>query len=168
MRPRLELLVPLSRDRVRELLREATEAEGAVCNGLIATDEVELMGQDAHIWSPQLALRLVGVEQEQTFIKGQYGPHPHLWGLILALYAVCVFSAIGGLVMAWSQSLVEQSPTGLWALTLSGLFAAAAYGSSFVGQRLAEKEMQSLWDFLEESLDVDVVELRVPDDDRHL
>lgn len=168
MRPRLELLVPLSRDRVRQLLREATGAEGAACIGLIATDEVELMGHDANLWSPQLALRMVGVEEDQTFIKGQYGPHPHLWALILALYAVCVFSAVGGLVLAWSQSLVGQAPTGLWALTLSGVFAAGAYGSSFVGQRLAESEMQVLWDFLEESLAVHVIELRVPDDDRRL
>jgi hypothetical protein len=164
MRPRLALLVSLDMDAVREHFRSTIDS--GACEGMISRHQVELIPNDWKLWSPQLAINIRSVEPGQTLVLGRFGPHPHLWGLIVALYASCAFSALGGLMLGWSQHLVGTPPTGFWLLLLSGVFAAAAYGSSFVGQRLGGEQMHALHDLVQASFEEKFIQLHRPEQDQ--
>lgn len=137
----------------------------AQCRGAITRDQVCLTMEEQHIWSPQLAMTLREVQPGQTLIHGRFGPQPHLWTFIVALYAVCAFSGIAALMLAWSQMLVGSSPTGFAILAVAGLFALAGYLSSAVGQRLGAQQMHELHELLHRSLEGHLVELRNPEED---
>jgi len=154
-RPRFDLQFTSPAKTVLATLREALEADPEF-HGLVLDDggKIELMLSDerVHFWSPQLS-GLVSVTPTGTQIKARFGPHPHIWGLYLAGYAMGIILTFGLLILGAVQVVLDLTPWGLYATPGALLITALTYGASYVGQGLGAGQMHDLRAFLDRALE---------------
>jgi hypothetical protein len=140
---------------VLDSIRTALEADPEF-HGLVLDDggKVELMLSDerVHFWSPQLSA-LVSASPAGTLVKARFGPHPHVWGLFLAGYAMGIILTFGLLIFGIVQLVLDLTPWGLYATPAALLITALTYGAAYVGQGLGAGQMHDLRAFLDTALE---------------
>jgi len=153
-RPRFDLEVRAQPAAVLAALRAALDGHTGV-HGLVLDDDgkVELILTEDRVrfWSPQLSA-LVSASGEGTRIKARFGPHPHIWGLFLAGYAIGILLSAACLLFGLVQLFLAMTPWGLWLLPLALLITGLTYGASYVGQGLGAGQMHDLRTFLDRAL----------------
>jgi hypothetical protein len=155
MRPRVHRVVPLSRPEIVERLEAAFGSEGAACCGTTSSRhaDISICESKRHFWSPKLDLELHDVPGG-TELRGKIGPHPDVWTMFLAIYAVSSFMAIGGSMLGFSQWWIATEPWGFWLVPAGGALALCNYLAAFVGQGLGHNQMADLSRFLGTTLDL--------------
>jgi len=154
LRPRFELESPISRE---DLTREAaTRLQEPHCPfaGAVLPDHlwVSLPPAKRRVWSPVLEMRLTE-EEGRLRVRGQFGPDPGAWTFFMALYAFTLLAAGLGLLYGSSQWMLEQRPTGLWALPVAGVVLLLLHQVAQRGQRATDHQMQELCDCVGDMLD---------------
>ncbi len=121
----------------------------------LALDKIDLLPAEdqVHFWSPQLSL-VLSPQGGGSRIQGRFGPHPHIWALYLACYAISILLAIGCAMFGISQLVLGQDPWALYFTPVAILIAGLVYGASYVGQGLGSAQMCELRHFLSQALDV--------------
>lgn len=154
-RPRFDLELPAPPSEVLRAVREALEMSPEV-HGLVLDDDgkIELMLTEERVrfWSPQLSA-LVSESDRGTQLKARFGPHPHIWGLFLAGYALGMLLTCACLLFGIVQLFLDMTPWGLWATPLALMITALTYGAAYVGQGLGAGQMHDLRRFLERALE---------------
>lgn len=145
MRPRVDLYIAASPEVVLGEVRRRLSDPACPSQGTVGRRHLNLMvrEEDRHTWSPCLDLE-AREEGEGTRLRGRFGPHPWLWSLYMALYAFCAFVAVVAGCYGIAQVALAWTPTAFLGVIGAGLVALAAYGSSFVGQRLGDDQMHML------------------------
>ncbi len=141
MRPVFRLVVELSPREVVQRFEAALQREDHPFVGVTASRHVDLLVHEGErrLWSPAMNIEAVQ-ETGGTVMYCRVGPHPHLWGAYVAMYATCAFVAFASCMLAVSQWTIGQSPWAFWLTALGTGLAALVYLSGFVGQRLARAE----------------------------
>lgn len=154
VRPHLELESRLSADEALSRLKQKLGDKQGSCCGTVLAEHVEITicDRDRHFWSPQISLTAEPRESGAVF-RGRIGPQPHVWTLLVALYAVIGFSTLFAVVFAASQWMVDHTLWALWALPAGVLFTALVYLMAYVGQRLGADETHTLMQFVDEALE---------------
>ncbi len=154
VRPHLELESPLAPGEALARLRRKLAVSGSSCCGTVLAEHVEITicDRDRHFWSPQVSLT-AEPHAGGVVLRGRIGPQPHVWTLIVALYAVIAFSTLFALVFAASQWMVDRALWGLWALPAAAVVTALVYLIAYVGQRLGADETHTLLAFVDDALD---------------
>ena len=159
LRPRVALLAALTPAEAMDRMRAALDGASCPCQGAAAARHIELWICDAerHFWSPRLELS-VTEHAGGARLAGRLGPHPDVWSLFLAGYAVSVFLGIAGAVVGLSQLTLDETPTALLGLPVSAGLIALLYAGATLGQRLGAGQIGTLHRFLTEALRVDLAD----------
>jgi hypothetical protein len=155
VRPKIELVVELPPSEVLARFKACMAEHDRECKGSILGScvEVTVIAGKQHFWSPQLSLQLDEHEQG-TLIYGRVGPQPQVWTLLVALYAIVGISSGFAMFFAFSQWLLGQPLSALWALPLGIALAALVYGSAWIGQRLGAEQTHDLARVVTRALDL--------------
>lgn len=155
VRPHLELESSLAAEvALARLRRKLTDKESHCCGTVLAEHvEITICDRDRHFWSPQISLTAEPQERGVVF-RGRIGPQPHVWTMLVALYAVIGFGTLFALVFAASQYMVDRTLWALWALPAGAAFTALVYLIAGVGQRLGADETHTLMAFVDETLEL--------------
>ncbi len=147
LRPRFEVEVARAPQQVLRGLEAALADPDGPCRGRIVGRHALLHVREdlRHTWSPYLDLE-VEPWGEGALLRGRFGPHPSIWSFFAALYAICAFVALGGLVVGLSQLSLGFPAWGLWAVPGALVLAAVVYVVALTGQRLAQAQMHALRD----------------------
>lgn len=153
MRPAYEKHVPFSVEEAVKRIKLHIEESEHGCHGTVRRRHIQLMinEDDRHIWSPYLELE-VESQANGALITGRFGPHPYIWTLFLALYAIDAMAAIAAITYALVQLTLGESPTSFGFLPIILICGVAIYGASLVGQRISLRQMHLLESFLESLL----------------
>lgn len=160
-RPRFERFTGVDPDVLRQRLRDRIAGSAGTLAGEVLDNHAQLMisGARRHSWSPCLTMTFMPVDGAEDGehdsgrrlrIRGLFGPHPALWTLIATLYGLSAFLVFVGLMVAWSQYIVDHSMSGLFGVAAGILLAAIVYVVSLSGQSLAHDEMLELARVLDE------------------
>lgn len=151
LRPPFKLVLPVEAPRLMAEIRARLGAPGSRFAGTVLRRHAELTiaPQERHLWSPHLSLDVFDHEGGAR-VRGRYGPHPHLWTLLMAIYGVLGMVAIAGAVFGISQLTLGWTPWALSALPLCALCIAATWIVSAVGQRFSVEQMEQLHVLVEE------------------
>ncbi len=156
-RPRFDLTLEQPPERVLGTIRDALEQCDNV-HGLILEDggkiELTLVQERVKIWSPQLSALASANEAGGTSLKARFGPHPHVWGLFLAGYAMGIMLTCASFLFGMVQLFLDMSPWALWFTPVALLVTALTYGAAYVGQGLGAGQMHDLRAFLDGALDM--------------
>jgi len=151
-RPRFELRATGDAAAILARVKAALAASDLVGMVIPPTRiELTVSERDRHLWSPQLTVD-VEDDEDGASLKARYGPHPHVWTLYVALYAISVFVAIACAVWGFAQVLMGGTPWALYLTPIAVVLAGLVYGASFVGQGLGSDQMYALRAFLEHAI----------------
>lgn len=154
VRPRLTLVTELDTAAALQRIDGALGQPHCPIVGSVLERHVELLVRhdERHFWSPWLSAE-VRPREAGSQLSGRFGPHPSLWTLFVALYAIWSFGAIGALVYGYVQWTLGHPASALWGLALAGSSALVQYAGSIVGQRLGEQQMETIRRFVSQAID---------------
>ena len=160
MRPPLSLTVTFSRQEAIARLAAGLDALECGCVGGSSSEHVSLHVCEAErrLFSPTLDLEVRDSTAGGAELSGHFGPHPHVWTLYMALYAVLFILSVCGGVYGLSQWMLGLAPTAWLAIPLAVVLSALLYASAFVGQRMAAHQMAVLESFLQQHLELSSLE----------
>ncbi|TXB62644.1 hypothetical protein [Phaeodactylibacter luteus] len=145
IRPRFQQEVLCSAEQLIERFRTYLKSPPEGVDGVVLGDHVVLripVGEQ-HYWSPQLSLTFEQ-QEEQTLIRGLYGPRSSVWLMFVFLYstlgAISLFVSITG----FSQLSLGIAAPVLWVLPVAGVLALLLFFSAKAGERLGRAEMHRL------------------------
>lgn len=149
LRPHFDLWVALPPDEALARLGTAFNEPAVTWEGDMRGSHVQLMVPEGqrNLWSPWLTFE-VNAEDHGTLFTGRFAPHPSVWTMYMAMYAIIGFSALGLAFFGLSQWIAGQAPTALWALPVGAVLAALLYGLAFVGQGLTAQQMCGMRSFV--------------------
>jgi len=153
-RPRFKMFTHLNKkeyaDNLKKYLAEHKDEFSGNINQEIATICVE--SKDDYYWKPQLALR-VETEDEQTAIRGVFGPSSAVWTFFMFLYFLFSILWMTFFTMYYVEKQIKshEYPWALHASFLMLLFIALTYAAARFGQHKGKEEMLKLRKFAEES-----------------
>ncbi|MFT5080339.1 MAG: hypothetical protein ACJAZ8_001264 [Planctomycetota bacterium] len=155
-RPRFDLESPAPPEQLLAHFRARLQ-EAKLVSGLVveqnSTIEMTLVDDHVRVWSPQLSLLVSPSTQGGgSVIKARFGPHPHVWGMFIAGYAISGMLSCALLLFGLVQIFLDQTPWALYATPLAILGAAFVYGAAYVGQGLGHGQMHELRMFLDATL----------------
>jgi hypothetical protein len=89
MRPRFEFQLPVTRERWLDALRSLLESDAGSLRGQVFRKHavVEMRVRERTFWSPYLNLE-VEDEPDGSAIRGRFSPHPNVWTMFMAVYAL--------------------------------------------------------------------------------
>jgi len=155
MRPPFTVHVPLTASAAIDQIARGLSAPDARCAGITSRGHVLLTLRDSErrCFSPTLDLEVADTTPGSCALSGRFGPHPHMWTLYVALYAVLSFIVLGSSVFGLVQWSLGGSISVLVLTPLALLAGGGVYLSAFFGQRLAIHQMTDLEAFLHDQLD---------------
>lgn len=108
--------------------------------------------EDLHYWSPHLSLALDEMNEDETIIRGHFGPSPNIWTMFFFFYALIVFA--GGVIsiIGMANWFVGNSYQILWLVPLCILLFSTLYLLSYLGQRRGNRQMRMLKQFLKDAI----------------
>lgn len=139
----------ITKDKIRSKL----ESKGAMCTGKIVDNHVifKIPPSKQHYWSPQLTLD-IEPKSSGSLIRGLYGPKPGVWTMFVFFYSSIGFLTMMGLIFGLSQMMLKMDPYGLWAVPIGGFLLIGLFVISKAGQKMGQKQMHQLKEFLDNSL----------------
>ncbi len=153
IRPRFRATSPVDRQTIIARLQKALEEQPPKCHGIAIDGHIILrvLPEEAHYWSPQLSI-LLDQEEDETLIRGRYGPKPNVWTLFTMSYLAISILATFLSIIGFSRLSLGLSANVLWALPVLAAAAVGLYISSQLGQKLGAEQTFTLHHFFEEVL----------------
>lgn len=138
---------------VKDKIKTRLVSKDALCTGKIVDNHVifKIPVSQQHYWSPQLTLDLES-KNGGSLIRGLYGPNPAVWTMFVFFYSMIGFLTMLGLIFGLSQMILKMDPYGLWAVPIGGFLLIGLFVISKTGQKIGQKQMHQLKDFLDDSL----------------
>lgn len=158
VRPGFEWRIPTGAECVLERVSRRLLSANCPVSGLVAQGRIELHvhGAEEHLWSPQLIVDVHNAP-DGSLLRARFGPHPSVWTMYMAGYAVSSLVGMMSAVFALAQLVLGETPWSLWGVPLSGLLAAGLYLAALFGQGLSHEQMDKLEQFLAQALEGDVL-----------
>jgi len=153
MRPRFERETGSPPDVVMRRLEEALRVAGPAVEGRIVGHHVHLRLGETHrtYWSPHLWVDVYS-SQAGSIVRGLFGPHPSVWTLFMAAYAVIGFAALVGVAFGYSQWTLDQPAVALWSLPAAAVAVLCVFALALHGQRLSRDQMDQLLQVVETAM----------------
>ena len=153
-RPSFSIEVAMPPAEVLARIREGLTVTPSLAALHLDEDKIDLLPAEdqMHIWSPQLSI-VITPQSKGSQLRARFGPHPHVWALYLACYAVSILLAIGCAMFGISQLVLGHTPWALYLTPVAILLAGLVYGASYVGQGLGSAQMCELRHFLSQTLE---------------
>lgn len=157
IRPRFKIETKMSIEDLVSKIDTALKTENAVCKGHVFHGYAKLYMpiETQHFWSPQLTITFENIDN-QTIIRGLYGPQPAVWTMFVFFYAVLIFAILVISIIGLSYWSLGKSTYILWWIPILMTVLGGLYFIAYSGQQLGKDEMLTIHHFLEKSTDLDI------------
>ena len=105
-----------------------------------------------HFWSPEMDISFDELDSGQSGIRILIGPAAGIWTLFMFLYTAASVMAIGGLVLGYSQQVLDQQAWGWWFVPAAMVMAGFIYIAGRYGRYRARCQMHELKYFFDQAL----------------
>lgn len=159
VRPRFQIVIPFSKEKIIEKISEGLNKQDAKCKGWIHESgfgKLFLPIEHQHYWSPELNLSIENKDQG-SLLSGLYGPKPAIWTMFVFFYFVIGFSIVVISVIGLSNIYLNKSGIILWLVPILILVFLSLYLVAYLGQKVGYDQMIILHQFLEASLGIEII-----------
>ena len=156
IRPRFRQIVEGTTIEIQDKIKKELAKENCPCKGLVVLETITLKipENEQHFWTPQLNISLEKHNNNQTVVRGFYGPKPSVWSIFTFGYAIVGILSLFVLVYGTSQWMLNKDPGSLWGLLILGAVGFGLYLTAQSGQKLGAQQMFTLHHFYEKTLGV--------------
>lgn len=157
IRPRFEESYPIEKEGIIPLFKDQLTTVKEEINGVVWEHHLVLKipFEQQHFWSPQLTISFEGTVEGLT-VRGLCGPRTTVWMMFIFFYFLLGFIATIVMIMGFAQMNLGLSAGILWLLPVIGVIVLLMYLSAKAGQRLGRKEMETLYTFYHQTMDLAV------------
>ncbi|QTE24063.1 GTP-binding protein [Polaribacter cellanae] len=119
---------------------------GSIVDGHIF---INVPQKEEHFWSPQLHLEIVEKENNETELKGLFGPKPQVWTLFMFVHFVIGISFLGFCVLLYTRlSLNESLVLPIIMMVVLPLIWILLYFLGQIGKDTGKSQIKDLHDFM--------------------
>lgn len=153
LRPRFEINVPFPVEETIERLTQHAGKDDRSFESTIAGRHLHLniRSRERRIWSPHLNLEVLS-SPAGSLVKGHFGPRSDIWTLVMALYAICGFLVVMGLLFAASQWMLGMTAWAFWIVAGALVVVVIVYILALIGQAFSQDQMHALLSEVEEAI----------------
>lgn len=158
IRPKFHVELNYSPQEIASKIAQSLKHKKTDCIGW-SNESYAIIGikkEDQHFWSPQLSLRIETLENT-THLHGRYGPKSSVWTMFTFFYASVAFSLFIITIVGTSRWSLGESSAILWWIPILLIIGLTLFLVSSFGKRLAHDQMLQLHEFLEETLEIEIV-----------
>ncbi|MFK7946055.1 MAG: hypothetical protein AB8G11_00580 [Saprospiraceae bacterium] len=152
IRPRFKVETSLTIEELVMKIDTKLKEENALCKGHIFHGYAKLYAlvEEEHFWSPHLTITFENIDN-QTVIRGLYGPRATVWTMFVFFYALLSFVILIVLIIGLSYWSLGKSTYILWWIPVLSAILGSLYFIAYSGQQLGKDEILTIHHFLEES-----------------
>ncbi len=145
LRPTFDIQISEQRNLAIEKLKleKQRQSENASFQMFGEYGELHLPHNELRLWSPHLSF-YVQQNEDHCRIYGRFAPRFEVWTFVWIVYLFMAFSAFFGLVLAYSQWLLQQSLWGLWIFVVGVVAIIILYWVARIGQQWSSDQMNML------------------------
>lgn len=156
VRPRFKMETNYSVSSLKQKLQDGLQQKSAPCIGTVNDGYVTIYipPADQHYWSPQLNLTFEETENGST-LRGLYSPRPVVWTMFVFFYSIIGLAILFIGILGLSYWMLGKSAAILWLVPILMLVFLSLYGVAHFGQKLGEKQMIILHDFMVQCTDIE-------------
>lgn len=150
MRPTFEIALKGDGTTTMARIKARLERGSARISGQVVGNHayVQIPDGKQSLLSPHLNLELI-TREVGVVLRGRFSPRPNVWTGFMALYAFLSLTALGGLMLGWAQTTVDEYAWGFWLVPAALALIAFVYGAAVIGQGLTQDEMYVLRNFVD-------------------
>lgn len=151
MRPTFEIPMKLDGTRTMDRIhKRLTKGSRRICGQVRGGHAfVQIPPDQQSLLSPHLNLELLPRGDGKVVLRGRFSPRPNVWTGFMAVYGVLAMTGLGGLILGWAQTTVDEYPWGFWLAPAAAALIAFVYGAAVIGQGLTQDEMYVLRNFVD-------------------
>lgn len=115
---------------------------------------IDVPVEENHFWSPQLNIEVEKNDNNETVVKGLFGPKPQVWTMFMFFHFAVAVGFIGFSVMAYVQwSLKTDYSFALIMVIGLPILWFIMYFLGRIGKKTGHKQMDELYKFMMKTLD---------------
>lgn len=138
---------------IDQILEGLIKKKGVAGSTLDNHAYLQIPEEDQHYWSPEFHVTVEKQADGGSLIRGVVGPKPKVWTMFMFFYSAVIVLFFLGLSMGVSQWVLGMDAPVLWSIPACiGLWILIVLSAKF-GQYKGRNQMESLWYFLDESID---------------
>ena len=156
LRPRFKMELNSDEFTIIEKFRvKLSTKECSFCGKIIDNHiVVDVPVEENHFWSPQLAIEIEKVDDNQTIVKGLFGPKPNVWTLFMFFHFAVAVAFIGFSVMAYVKWTLKSDYTFPLIMVISlPVLWVVMYFLGRIGKKTGHKQMDELHEFMMKTLE---------------
>lgn len=148
LRPRFQLELSYSKEKILTNF-EKSAVDPLLVKRLDQHVFIKFKTANNHLWSPQLHLEIVSLDNKKSKLYGVFGPNPALWSFFMFLHfgLASIFIVLG--IWGYSSAALDKSyglQLGLMALMAVFWFVFYLFGRA--GKRKGKPQMEELYRFM--------------------
>jgi len=151
LRPRFSIELDENYKSILTRFSDEFKKEEIIFRGSVSDTHIfiNVPQQDEHFWSPQLHLELIEISENETELKGLFGPKPQVWTLFMFIHFVIGTLFIGFCVLLYTQiSLNEAIIFPLIVIVVLPLVWILLYFLGKIGKDTGKSQMKKLHEFM--------------------
>lgn len=160
VRPRFQVFINSYPQDIFSKIKTSLDQQGAPCRGKMTPPSyanLYLPFEDQHYWSPHLSLTFED-KDNGCLLKGLYGPRPAVWTMFVFFYSIIAFAILVTILIGISYTILGLSASMLWLVPILVLIFLSLYAVSYLGQKKGHHQMIILHEFLEKSIDFEIID----------
>jgi hypothetical protein len=152
VRPRFRISVPSKENEIVENIKKGLSEQNAKCIGSTSAHFISLQipTKEQHYWSPQLSITL-STENEESILRGVYGPRPAVWTMFVFFYAVIGLALLVVTVIGFSTMTLDKGTMIFWWIPVLIVVFLSLYLVAYFGQKMGHNQMITLQSFFEKT-----------------
>ncbi len=151
LRPRFKLVVPMPVTEVIERLQTTPGTASTIYTSILDGHIfIKINKEERHFWSPHLHIESEETDDNQTLLKGTFGPNPTAWTFFMFLHFVLAGCFLAAAIWCYTNVVVGASTRlpviGMVVIVLLWI---AFYVLGRLGKKKAEPQSRVLYEFLQ-------------------
>ncbi|MGV6846125.1 MAG: GTP-binding protein [Lutibacter sp.] len=144
LRPRFKIIVNENRERVLSKFKQQ-DFKRVLVKIIDYHIVIDVLQKETHFWSPQLHVEVEKLNENESVIRGLFGPKPHVWTLFMFIHFVMAFAFIGFAIITYVKWVLKSNiqfyMIGLCAVPVLWI---VMYFLGRLGKRKGENQMKML------------------------
>ena len=141
-------------DLIQKFRSNLDDGECKYCSKIVDGHIViDVPREEDHFWSPQLQIEIEKVQENESVVKGLFGPKPTVWTLFMFIHFLLGTAFIGFSIMAYVQYLLKKDATFAYTMLIAiPVIWVLMYIFGRIGRRAGHQQMEELHDFMKKTL----------------
>ena len=151
LRPRFKMIFEESQQKLIDKFKDNLKSSNCKYGSKIIDGHIiiEVPVEENHFWSPQLNIEIEKVSENQSILKGLFGPKPQVWTFFMFIHFAMAVAFIGFFIVTHVKWTLKSDYKAALITTLAlPILWIVMYFLGRIGKKTGHKQMDELHEFM--------------------